>query len=162
MKKMMFAFLALFLVSAVCTNDVYAQKKKDKKENVQESVVPPQFKGKSAKAFMSWLYSTLEDKWKTHTDYQGQAIITFIVGIDGKVSNFELKKGTGIVVLDNMIRDIVLSSPEWTPKMVNGAPVAHRFTLPVTFKGVSKSKFSKPQNVGRTNEAAKNVRGWQR
>ena len=163
MKKLILVLLALFLVGGVCSNEVYAQKKKDKKENVKAGVVPPKFKGKS---FISWLYYQIDTKWTTHRDYKGQALITFTVGPDGKVCDFLLKKGTGIVEIDNMIRDIVVSSPKWKPKKVNGEPVAHTFTLPVHFSGnegvYQSQKFSLPQNAGRTNPAAQNVRGWQR
>ena len=164
MKNLMFAVLALFLVGATCPNEVYAQKKKkEKQENVQEKIVLPKFRGGTPqKEFTSWLYYRIQDKWKTHTDYKGKVVISFVVGADGKVSEFKLKKGTGIIELDNMLRDIMLSCPEWTPKKINGVPVEHTYTSPVTLDGTWISSFGKQNNVGRTNPNVQYVRGWQR
>jgi hypothetical protein len=78
------------------------------------------------------------------------------------VSEFKLKKGTGIIELDNMLRDTMLSCPKWTPKKVNGEPVEHTYTIPVTLDGTWISSFVKQNNVGRTNPNAQYVRGWQR
>jgi TonB family protein len=64
---------------------------------------------------------------------EGRVIVTFVVGMDGKLSDIRVLKSLG-VGFDEEAINLIKKMPAWKPGMQNGRPVAIRYNLPVTFK----------------------------
>ncbi len=67
---------------------------------------------------------------------QGTVYVSFIVGKDGKLSNFNVSRGLGHGCDSEVIR-MISSMPAWEPGMNQGKLVPVRYTLPVKFKLVN-------------------------
>ncbi len=63
--------------------------------------------------------------------FKGKLIVSFIVGIDGTLSNFKMIKDIGHGTGDEIIRVLKLS-PKWTPAIQNGKEVRSTYVLPIT------------------------------
>jgi|GEM_PF-3907835 len=66
---------------------------------------------------------------------QGQAIITFVVDENGRVSDIDIKKSSGNWELDNAAMGVVEKTDGWwLPGTQHNLPVPVYYLLPVTFK----------------------------
>jgi TonB family protein len=65
---------------------------------------------------------------------EGTVTISFIVEIDGSLSNFTLKRSSGHSVLDAEAIRVAKLMPNWAPGYQQGKPVRVNQTLPVRFK----------------------------
>jgi TonB family protein len=63
---------------------------------------------------------------------QGRVFVSFIVEIDGKVSNVKVERGVDPSLDKEAIR-VVESSPKWIPGKQRGETVRVQFNLPITF-----------------------------
>lgn len=63
---------------------------------------------------------------------QGRVYLSFVVGIDGSISNVQVKQSLGFGLDEEAIR-AVQTMPRWTPGFQNGRPVAVVYYLPVLF-----------------------------
>lgn len=64
---------------------------------------------------------------------QGRVIVTFIVELDGSVTNPKVVKSVD-PSLDKEALRVVKSMPYWIPGRQNGSPVRVKYTVPVTFR----------------------------
>ena len=64
---------------------------------------------------------------------EGKVIVSFVVNLDGTVSDIEVVQGIGGGCDEEAIR-IVNESPKWTPGTVRGKAVRTRMRLPLNFK----------------------------
>ena len=66
---------------------------------------------------------------------QGTVFVTFLVGVDGTVSDVKLLKGiSGREGLNDEALRVVKIMPKWNPGMQNGRNVVVQYNLPVKFK----------------------------
>jgi TonB family protein len=63
---------------------------------------------------------------------QGRIIISFIVDIDGTLTNIKVVRGIGDGCDEEALRVIKLSSP-WKPGVVDGKPVRVTYSVPISF-----------------------------
>lgn len=63
---------------------------------------------------------------------EGQVVLEFVVGVDGRVSNIQVKRGQGGGLTEEAVR-VVKGMPKWTPGEQNGRTVPVYYTLPVRF-----------------------------
>lgn len=64
---------------------------------------------------------------------EGTVFVSFVIGIDGNLSDFNVVKGIG-ESLDAAAVDVVKKMPAWTPGKQSGKAVKSRFVLPINFK----------------------------
>ena len=64
---------------------------------------------------------------------QGEAVIQFIVDIDGSIKNIKPITDVDILLIDEAIR-VVRTMPNWIPASLNGKPVRTECSIPVNFK----------------------------
>jgi protein TonB len=64
---------------------------------------------------------------------QGKVYVTFVVEVDGSISDVKVLRGVGSGCDDEAIR-VVKSMPKWVPGKQRGVPVRVQFNLPINFK----------------------------
>jgi protein TonB len=64
---------------------------------------------------------------------QGKVYVTFVVEVDGSISDVKVLRGIGSGCDDEAIR-VVKSMPKWVPGKQRGVPVRVQFNLPINFK----------------------------
>ena len=64
---------------------------------------------------------------------QGKVQLSFIVEIDGSLSEIKVLKGIGGGCDEEAIR-VLKNSPQWKPGIQNGMPVRVSYTMPISFK----------------------------
>ena len=72
-----------------------------------------------------------EEAIKRHIN--GKVFVTFVVEVDGSITNVKLLRGIGYGCDEEAIR-IVKSMPKWVPGKQKGVPVRTQFNLPINFK----------------------------
>ena len=96
--------------------------------------VMPKFKGGN-KAMMEFLMMNMKyPASAAKAKQQGRAIVGFVVGKDGTVSDVYIKRSTGYDVLDNEAMRVVKSMPAWEPGKQKGKPVNVKYYVPITFR----------------------------
>ncbi|MBR5101242.1 MAG: energy transducer TonB [Bacteroidales bacterium] len=80
--------------------------------------------------FARWLNSRL--LYPVDCLYDGTLVAMFVVGEDGKVGTVEIVSGLCEEV-DNAVASLICKSPEWTPALKDGKPVATVLFQPVRF-----------------------------
>jgi periplasmic protein TonB len=95
--------------------------------------VMPQFKGGDINAFRAWvLRRTNYPQLAIEKKIEGRVLLTFIVEMDGTVSNVTVVKGVDPIIDVEAIKAIE-ASPKWTPGLQRGQPVRVRFSIPLDF-----------------------------
>lgn len=64
---------------------------------------------------------------------QGKVWVSFIIEVDGKLSNFKVEKGVGYGLDEEALRALKLA-PAWKPGVQNGHPVRVQYTIPINFQ----------------------------
>lgn len=64
--------------------------------------------------------------------YQGTVFVTFIIEVDGTITNIEILRGIS-EGLDNEVIRVVSSMPNWIPGTKNGKKIRVRFNMPLRF-----------------------------
>jgi TonB family protein len=64
---------------------------------------------------------------------EGTVFVSFVIGTDGTLSDFNVVKGVGEWV-DEAALNVVKKMPSWTPGKQNGKVVKSRYALPINFK----------------------------
>ena len=62
----------------------------------------------------------------------GKVYISFVVEMDGSISNIEIRRGQHEILNNEAIR-VVKMMPIWKPGSVRGKTVRTRYTLPIVF-----------------------------
>ena len=70
--------------------------------------------------------------YERENNIQGRVIITFDVGKDGKLSNFQIIQSVS-EGLDNEALKMLKNSPVWKPGTLYGMPISVKYTVPITF-----------------------------
>ena len=93
----------------------------------------PKFKGGDAKLMELLMMNMKYPESAIKAKQQGRAIVGFVVGKDGTVSDVYIEKSTGYDVLDNEAMRVVKSMPAWEPGKQKGKPVNVKYFVPITF-----------------------------
>ena len=94
----------------------------------------PQFKGGDAKLMEFLMMNMKYPESAIKAKQQGRAVVGFVVGKDGTVSDVYIEKSTGYDVLDNEAMRVVKSMPAWEPGKQKGKPVDVKYFVPITFR----------------------------
>jgi len=94
----------------------------------------PSFPGGESEMY-KWLYEHIGYPELARQDgIEGQVVLTFVVGIEGEISDIRLLKvPAGGGMLGKEANRVVQSMPKWTPAVNKGRPVKVRYTLPLRF-----------------------------
>lgn len=95
---------------------------------VQNPEVLPKFQGGTLE-----LYKFINDRMNYSAEDKerhasGEFIMTFTVSSSGKISDIEIKKGIGTTI-DNELKKIIQSMPDWVPGRADRKNIASRFSL---------------------------------
>ena len=64
---------------------------------------------------------------------QGRVIVTFIVEIDGSITEAKVVKSVHPLLDEEALR-VVRAMPKWTPGLIDGKLMRNRYTMPVIFR----------------------------
>ncbi len=93
---------------------------------------PPEFPG-GEQALLDYIRSNVQYPKKARKkNIQGTVYISFIVEMDGKVTNVRVLRGIGGGCDEEAVR-VVSSMPDWKPGYQDGEPVRVQFNLPIRF-----------------------------
>jgi len=125
-----------FLVSLVCVLfalTAKAQKETESQEKVFTSVEHvPSFPG-GIEAFYKFLSKNIVYlKTARDKNTQGKVIVSFIVEMDGKLTDVRVARGIGDGCDEEAVRVIKSSSP-WKPGTQNGHTVRVAYSVPINF-----------------------------
>lgn len=96
--------------------------------------VMPTFKGGDINKFREWVQKkTKYPQIATENGIQGKVYITFIIEIDGSVSDVKVARGVDPLI-DNEALKSVMSSPKWSPGMNKGKAVRVAYMIAVNFE----------------------------
>ncbi len=94
--------------------------------------VMPSFPGGGAK-FNEFISQNLKyPKKALRANVEGKVIVSFIVEVNGNLSNLEVVKGIGYDCDEEALR-VLLTTPDWIPGQQMGRNVKVRVLLPLTF-----------------------------
>ena len=98
----------------------------------------PTFQGGDLNTFRNWVQSNVRfPQIALENGIQGNVVIQFVVGPDGKMTNFKVLQSPDKTLSDATI-DVLKKANEmkngWKPGKQRGKPVKVSFTLPVAFK----------------------------
>lgn len=92
----------------------------------------PQFPGGDAELF-AFLHKNLRfPKEAKELEISGAVYVTFVVELDGSITDVKIERGIGSYCDDEAIR-LVKSMPNWTPGKQNNVPVRVQYVLKVKF-----------------------------
>ena len=118
--------------NSISTNNMQTKQSDIKSSDKVE--VMPEFKGGN-KAMMEFLMMNMKyPESAIKAKQQGRALVGFVVGKDGTVSDVYIEKSTGYDVLDNEAMRVVKSMPAWEPGKQKGKPVDVKYFVPITFR----------------------------
>lgn len=117
--------------NTLSTTNVQTQKSDKKIFRVVEEM--PKFKGGDAKLMEFLMMNMKYPESAIKAKQQGRAIVGFVVGKAGTVSDVYIEKSTGYDVLDNEAMRVVKSMPAWEPGKQKGKPVNVKYFVPITF-----------------------------
>ncbi|MBR2866215.1 MAG: energy transducer TonB [Alistipes sp.] len=98
----------------------------------------PKFRGGGLPEFRTWVQQNVKyPQIALENGIQGNVVIQFVVGSDGKMTNFKVLQSPDKTLSDATI-DVLKKANEmkngWKPGKQRGKPVKVSFTLPVAFK----------------------------
>ncbi len=97
----------------------------------------PQFPGGDA-ALFEYLADNIEYPAECEANgTQGRVLLTFIVETDGSITNVNVVKSVH-PLLDDEAVGVIKSMPKWIPGKQNGKAVRVKYTVPVSFRSMSK------------------------
>ena len=116
----------------------------DKEEDIVEEEIfftveeMPKFRGGGLPEFRNWVQQNVKyPQIALENGIQGNVVIQFVVGPDGKMANFKVLQSPDKTLSDATI-DVLKKANEmkngWKPGKQRGKPVKVSFTLPVAFK----------------------------
>ncbi|SDP87185.1 outer membrane transport energization protein TonB [Mucilaginibacter sp. OK268] len=124
-------------------NDVAAKPANDDINTVFTSVEQvPEFPG-GLEAFGKFLATNVKyPKADREKGVQGRVIASFIVEVDGSLSNIVVKRGVSTAIDEEAVRVLDIS-PKWKPGIQNGRTVRVQYSVPISFK-LDNDKSGKP------------------
>ena len=118
--------------NSISTNNMQTKQSDKKIFKVVEEM--PKFKGGDAKLMEFLMMNMKYPESAIKAKQQGRAVVGFVVGKDGTVSDVYIEKSTGYDVLDNEAMRVVKSMPAWEPGKQKGKPVDVKYFVPITFR----------------------------
>ena len=118
--------------NSISTNNMQTKQSDKKVFKVVEEM--PKFKGGDAKLMEFLMMNMKYPESAIKAKQQGRAVVGFVVGKDGTVSDVYIEKSTGYDVLDNEAMRVVKSMPAWEPGKQKGKPVDVKYFVPITFR----------------------------
>ncbi len=118
--------------NSISTNNMQTKQSDKKIFRVVEEM--PKFKGGDAKLMEFLMMNMKYPESAIKAKQQGRAVVGFVVGKDGTVSDVYIKRSTGYDVLDNEAMRVVKSMPAWEPGKQKGKPVDVKYFVPITFR----------------------------
>ncbi len=95
--------------------------------------IMPSFKGGDINKFRDWVQKrTNYPQIAIDNKIQGRVFLTFIVELDGSVSNVTVVKGVDPII-DNEAVKAIQASPKWSPGLQRGQPVRVRYSMWLNF-----------------------------
>ena len=95
--------------------------------------VMPSFRGGDINKFREWVQKrTNYPQDAIDAKIQGKVFLTFIIEIDGSVSNVTVVKGVASIIDDEAVIAIQ-ASPKWSPGLQRGQPVRVRYSMWLNF-----------------------------
>ncbi len=92
----------------------------------------PEFPGGMV-AYMMWITKNLRYPQAAQKQkIQGRVVVSFIIGVDGSVSEIKVVKGVN-TLLDNEALRVMKMMPKWKPGQNKGKPCMTYFCIPVNF-----------------------------
>ncbi|MES2417905.1 MAG: energy transducer TonB [Bacteroidota bacterium] len=133
MKKTILSSLMMVLLLSLCQNQKALAQNKDRiVYNYTALTSKPQYPGGAAQLYR-FLTSNLEyPKAAIAKNIQGTVFISFIVEMDGTISNLKANTRLGAGTDEEAIRVIKLSE-KWKPGLIDAKPVAVKYNLPIKF-----------------------------
>ena len=96
--------------------------------------VRPTFQGGDENTFSNWVNRNMTYPAEAQEKgIEGRVTLSFTVSSTGKVCDVKVLKGVD-PLLDNEALRVVAMSPDWTPGMKDGNPIAVSYAFPVIFK----------------------------
>lgn len=138
MKNFILIALAFFTFHFVIAQEVNTQSK-DSIYDYKIVDVKPEFKG-GAEGFYKFIAQNF--KAPEQEGINGKILTTFIIEIDGSISNIKIVQDVGYGSGDEVIK-VLSKCPKWNPARVNDAPVRVSFQLPISIKTEGKRKEQK-------------------
>lgn len=93
----------------------------------------PEFPG-GPKGLMTFLGENVTyPKSESDAGVQGRVIVSFVVELDGSLSNAKVVRGIS-TALDEEAIAVVKKMPNWTPAKQDGVIVRSKYTLPIQFR----------------------------
>ena len=93
----------------------------------------PEFPGGTEKLFEFLKENIHYPEIAEENGVQGRVVVTFVVEVDGSISETKVVKSVDTSLDEEAIR-VVKLLPKWNPAMLNGKPVRSKYTLPITFR----------------------------
>lgn len=93
----------------------------------------PEFPGGPAKLNAYLSQSIRHPQEVQKYGFKGRAICQFIVEKDGTITNAEVVRSSGNMVLDHEALRVIKGMPKWKPGYQHGKPVRVKYTIPVNF-----------------------------
>ena len=131
MKTIVRQMAAFSFFFAAASFNCYAQDTININKQEEIFVTPetlPQYPG-GQKALMEYLVINYKPVGK-ESGIRGRAIIQFVVGEDGSISNAIVARGID-PVLDQEAVKLVENMPKWKPGTMRGVPTRMKYTVPV-------------------------------
>ncbi|MBO7272942.1 MAG: energy transducer TonB [Bacteroidaceae bacterium] len=131
MKKILsFLFVLIFL--AVPSSELYAQKRKQKKVEKDEIIMPSYPGGE--KALLNFIMSETEYPFEARVKNEiGEVLVAFSIGMDGYISGVRVLRSVSPSLDAEAVRVVKKMKP-WFPGKKNGVPVRAEMTIPINFK----------------------------
>jgi protein TonB len=80
-----------------------------------------------------WLFKNLRyPQTELNNSIEGTVFLSFVVGLDGNISDITIFRGTN-VSFDNEAMRLIKSMPKWFPGKCNGTIVAVKMNFPIKF-----------------------------
>ena len=131
MKKIL-SFILVLIFLAVPSSELSAQKRKQKKTEKNEIVMPSYPGGEKAllKFIMEETRYPSEARVKKEV---GEVLVAFSIGMDGYISGVRVLRSVSPSLDAEAVRVVKKMKP-WFPGKRNGVPVRAEMTIPINFK----------------------------
>lgn len=94
----------------------------------------PMFNGEDANFFITWTQSLIKYPQEAiDSGIQGNVVVSFVVEVDGTLSNIMILKSPDELLSNEVIRILKLS-PKWEAGIHNGNAVRVKYTIPIAFR----------------------------
>ena len=133
MKRIMMILLTIWCILPLLAQEIVERKDSVKQDRIYCDIpyTQPSFPD-GQEALLQYLKKNVQ--WPdTESCVQGRVIVSFIVEIDGSLSDIKVVRSLDPLFDKEALR-VVKSMPKWIPGTQNGQPVRIRYTIPVIFR----------------------------